>query len=155
MCHNIAKFEMHEVDGVRTRLCVHRKGATRSFPGDRDEVPRAYRSVAQPVLVPGDMGSGSYVCAGTQKALEETFGSCCHGAGRALSRKAAKKAQSPSELLAELAARGVEVMARSKSTLAEEAPVAYKDVDVVVETVEKAGIGRRVARIRPVGVVKG
>lgn len=153
--HNIAKFEMHNVAGQRKRLCVHRKGATRSFPGSRDEVPPAYRSVGQPVLVPGNMGTGSYVCAGTEKALEETFGSCCHGAGRVMSRSAATKSQDARELLDELSARGVIVMARSKKTLVEEAPQAYKDVDVVAETVERAGIGRRVARIRPLGVVKG
>jgi len=155
VCHNIAKFEMHEVDGARKRLCVHRKGATRAFPGSREEVPAAYRSVGQPVLVPGDMGTGSYVCTGTEKAMAETFGSCCHGAGRVMSRTAARKGQNTDDLLRELEARNIVVMARSKKTLVEEAPGAYKDVDVVVDVVERAGIGRRVARIRPAGVIKG
>ena len=173
VCHNIAKFEMHVVScqlpvvscqssgvgavsgGQRTRLCVHRKGATRAFPGHHEDVPEVYRSVGQPVLVPGDMGTGSYVCAGTDQALAETFGSCCHGAGRVLSRTAARKARTASDLMRELNEKNIVVMARSKKTLAEEAPQAYKDVDVVAEIVDKAGIGRRVARIRPLGVIKG
>ncbi|HOZ48356.1 MAG TPA: RtcB family protein [Candidatus Hydrogenedentes bacterium] len=155
VCHNIAKFERHDVDGVAKRLCVHRKGATRAFPGSRDEVPSMYRAVGQPVLIPGDMGTGSYVCVGTEAALERTFGSCCHGAGRVMSRSAAKKAQKGHDLMAELEAKNIVVMARSKDTLVEEAPGAYKDVDAVVGVVERAGIGRRVARIRPLGVIKG
>jgi tRNA-splicing ligase RtcB len=155
VCHNIAKLEVHEVGGVRRRLCVHRKGATRAFPGDRPEVPRAYRHVGQPVLVPGDMGTGTYVCTGTDKAMSDTFGSCCHGAGRVLSRTAARKAKNAKDLFRELAERDVILMARSKKTASEESPDAYKDIDIVAEVVERAGIGRRVARIRPVGVVKG
>jgi tRNA-splicing ligase RtcB len=155
VCHNIAKFETHEVNGVRKRLCVHRKGATRAFPGSRDEVPTVYRSVGQPVLIPGDMGTGSYVCAGTQGALDKTFGSCCHGAGRMLSRTAASKGRNASDLLHELESRGIVVVARSKKTLVEESPEAYKDIDAVAEVVSKAGIGLLVARIRPVGVIKG
>ena len=155
VCHNIAKFETHEVNGVRKRLCVHRKGATRAFPGTRDEVPAVYRSVGQPVLIPGDMGTGSYVCAGTQGALDKTFGSCCHGAGRMLSRTAASKGRDAKDLLRELEAREIVVMARSKRTLVEESPEAYKDIDAVAEVVSKAGIGLLVARIRPVGVIKG
>ena len=155
VCHNIAKFELHDVAGARKRLCVHRKGATRAFPGSREEVPAAYRAVGQPVLVPGDMGTGSYICAGTDKALATTFGSCCHGAGRVMSRRAAKKAQNTSDLLKQLNDQGIVVIARSKKTLAEEGPQAYKDVDIVAEIVDKAGIGHRVARIRPLGVIKG
>ena len=155
VCHNIAKFEVHDVNGVAKRLCVHRKGATRAFPGSRDEAPAAYRRVGQPVLVPGDMGTGSLVCAGTERALELTFGSSCHGAGRVLSRNAARKSMDSAELMAELTRGGVEVMARSKRVLSEEMPGAYKDIDVVGEVLENAGIGKRVARIRPVGVVKG
>jgi len=155
VCHNIAKFEMHEVDGVRRRLCVHRKGATRAFPGSRDEVPAQYRAAGQPVLVPGDMGTGSYVCAGTERALATTFGSCCHGAGRVMSRSAARKAQKAGALLESLGERDIVVMARSKKTIAEESPDAYKDIDLVAEVLERAGLGRRVARIRPMGVVKG
>lgn len=155
VCHNIAKLEEHEVDGRKRLLCVHRKGATRAFPGSRPEVLARYKHAGQPVLIPGDMGTGSYICAGTETALKKSFGSCCHGAGRTLSRKAATKAKSSSELLNELEARDIFVLARSKKTLAEEAPEAYKDIDMVAAVVEQAGIGRRVARIRPVGVVKG
>lgn len=155
VCHNIAKLEEHTVDGKRKRLCVHRKGATRAFPGSRDEVPEAYRAVGQPVLIPGDMGTGSFVCAGTDTAMEKTFGSCCHGAGRMLSRSAALKQRSANAMLEELESRGIVVMARSKKTLAEESPEAYKDIDAVAEVVAKAGLGRLVVRIRPLGVIKG
>ncbi|MCX5759196.1 MAG: RtcB family protein [Candidatus Hydrogenedentes bacterium] len=155
VCHNIAKIEEHEVAGKRKRLCVHRKGATRAFPGSRSEVPALYRAVGQPVLIPGDMGTGSYVCAGTDAAMDKTFGSCCHGAGRMLSRSAALKQRNANSLLEELGSRGIVVMARSKKTLAEESPEAYKNIDAVVEVVAKAGLGRPVARIRPVGVIKG
>lgn len=155
VCHNIAKFEEHEVDGNRRQLCVHRKGATRAFPSGRKEVPPFYREVGQPVLIPGDMGTGSYVCAGTETAMEKTFGSCCHGAGRMMSRTAASKGTNANDLLRELGERGIVVMARSKKTLAEESPNAYKDIDAVADVVDKAGIGRLVARIRPVGVIKG
>ncbi len=155
VCHNIAKLEEHNVGGVKRRLCVHRKGATRAFPGSRPEVPVMYKSVGQPVLVPGDMGTGSYVCVGTETALETTFGSCCHGAGRLLSRTAARKTQSPNALLEDLQARGIVVMARSKKTVTEESPDAYKDVDHVANVADRAGIGKRVARIRPIGVIKG
>lgn len=155
VCHNIAKFEEHNIDGKTKRLCVHRKGATRAFPGSRVEVPPMYREVGQPVLIPGDMGTGSYVCAGTDEAMDKTFGSCCHGAGRMMSRTAAKKAQSPQALLEDLERRGVVVMARSKKTLTEEAPDAYKDIDGVANVVREARIGRPIVRIRPIGVIKG
>ena len=155
VCHNIAKFETHEVAGKSKRLCVHRKGATRAFPGSREEVPEMYRGVGQPVLIPGSMGTGSYVCAGTEVALAKSFGSCCHGAGRVLSRTAARKARKGTNLAAELEERGILVMARSKKTLAEESPEAYKDIDSVAELVDQAGLGKRVARIRPIGVIKG
>ena len=155
VCHNIAKFEMHEINGERRRLCVHRKGATRVFPGDREEVPDAYRHVGQPVLVPGDMGTGSWVCAGTGKAMRETFGSACHGAGRVMSRTSARKGENAAALLRELEEQGVIVMARSKKTVTEESPSAYKDIDAVTAVLDTAGIARRVARIRPTGVVKG
>jgi len=155
VCHNIAKFEMHDVNGVSKRLCVHRKGATRAFPGSRAEVPGVYRGVGQPVLIPGDMGTASYVCVGTEKALAETFGSACHGAGRVLSRHAAMKAQTAAELLRHMEEQDIVVMARNKKTLVEEAPQAYKDIDAVAEVCERSGIGRRVARLRPTGVIKG
>ncbi len=155
VCHNIAKFEIHEVEGQRRRLCVHRKGATRAFPGNREEVPEAYRRVGQPVLVPGDMGTGSWVCAGTDEAMTETFGSACHGAGRVKSRTSARKGEDAAALLRELEQQGIFVMARSKKTVTEESPSAYKDIDDVTAVLDTAGISRRVARIRPVGVVKG
>ncbi|HUW62472.1 MAG TPA: RtcB family protein [Candidatus Bathyarchaeia archaeon] len=155
VCHNIAKIETHNVGGRVRRLCVHRKGATRAFPGTRPEVLERYRAVGQPVLIPGDMGTGSYVCAGTETALEKTFGSCCHGAGRMLSRKAASKAKDAATLMHELEAKSIVVMARSKRTLTEEAPEAYKDIDAVADVVAESGIGLKVARIRPVGVIKG
>jgi len=155
VCHNIAKFEVHEVAGVRKRLCVHRKGATRAFPGTRAEVPPRYRSVGQPVLVPGNMGTGSYVCVGTERAMEETFGSSCHGAGRMMSRGAALRTKKADEVIADLEQREIVIMARSKKTIAEEMPDAYKDIDAVVEVLDKAGLARRVARLRPVGVIKG
>ncbi|HCC33454.1 MAG TPA: RNA-splicing ligase RtcB, partial [Clostridiales bacterium] len=153
--HNIVKPEEHLVAGDMKKLWVHRKGATRAFgPGDR-RVNAAYRSVGQPVLVPGDMGSQSYVLAGTATAMTDTFGSSCHGAGRRLSRTAAKRAVRGEELRRRLEAGGIAVRARSMSDLAEEAPEAYKDVSRVVEVTEQAGISRRVARLRPLGVMKG
>jgi len=155
VCHNIAKFEIHDVAGARKRLCVHRKGATRAFPPGRSEIPVPYRHVGQPVLIPGDMGSGSYVCVGTEKALSTTFGSSCHGAGRVKSRTAARKGVQADAIIRELAEQGIIVMARTKKTVVEEQSNAYKDIDTVVDVVERAGLGRRVARIRPLGVVKG
>ena len=155
VAHNIAKFEEHMVEGQLKRLCVHRKGATRAFPGSRKEVHERYRTVGQPVLIPGDMGTRSYVCAGSDVALEKTFGSCCHGAGRQMSRTAAAKGRNAGDLLDELSARGIVVMARSKRTLTEESPEAYKDIDAVADVVRQSGIARVVARIRPIGVIKG
>jgi len=155
VCHNVAKVEEHEVDGERRPLLVHRKGATRAFgPGD-PRVPEAYREVGQPVLIPGDMGRYSYVLAGTAGAMEETFGSSCHGAGRVLSRHQALKAARGRSLHRELLERGIEVISRGKKTLGEEMSEAYKDVSRVVGVVERAGLSRRVARLEPIGVVKG
>ncbi len=155
VCHNIAKLERHEVGGRERLLCVHRKGATRAFPAGHRDVPAAYRGVGQPVLVPGDMGRCSYVCVGTETAMKDTFGSSCHGAGRLMSRRKARKAAHGRKLAEEMAARGVYVMATGKGTLAEEMPSAYKDVADVVGVTERAGIARRVARLRPLGVIKG
>jgi len=155
VAHNIAKREEHLVDGSKTRVIVHRKGATRSFGPDQTDVPSSYRDVGQPVLIPGDMGSASYVLRGTDKAMEETFGSTCHGAGRVMSRKAATRKFSSSEITSGLAASGIFVKAASPRVVAEEAPGAYKDVDQVVETAHGAGISLKVARMRPLGVVKG
>jgi tRNA-splicing ligase RtcB len=155
VCHNIAKWEEHEVDGKRRRLCVHRKGATRAFAPGHTAVPEAYRAVGQPVLVPGDMGRYSYVLSGTDRAMRETFGSSCHGAGRRLSRvKAMKKAQGR-PLFQELEDKGVFVRANNKRTVAEEMPEAYKDVADVVEVMHAAGIAKKVAKLVPLAVVKG
>ncbi|MGE4542655.1 MAG: RtcB family protein [Pedobacter sp.] len=155
VCHNIAKWENHVVQGVRRRLCVHRKGATRAFPPGHPEVPACYRAIGQPVLIPGDMGRYSYVLVGTAGGFEQTFGSTCHGAGRVLSRHAAKKVARGRNIEAELAARGIVLRAAERGTVAEEISEAYKDVSEVVEVVQQAGIGRIVARLRPLAVVKG
>jgi tRNA-splicing ligase RtcB len=155
VAHNIAKFEEHEVDGRRTRLCVHRKGATRAFGPGYQGLPPDYRDVGQPVLVPGSMGTASYVMVGTNKAMELTFGSSCHGAGRVMSRSKARKAIWGSELRKDLEGQGIVVRAGSNKGLAEEAPAAYKDVSRVVEVVHGAGIARKVAQLRPVAVIKG
>ncbi|MBU1676932.1 RtcB family protein, partial [bacterium] len=155
VAHNIAKWEEHVVDGRRRRLCVHRKGATRAFGPGRPELPERYRATGQPVLIPGDMGRCSYVLRGTNQAMAETFGSACHGAGRVMSRKRALKAGHGRDLLAESRARGVTLRVTGKRTLAEEMPEAYKDVSAVVDTVHDAGLATRVARLRPLVVVKG
>ena len=153
--HNIAKIEEHRVNGKSEKLCVHRKGATRAFPAGHPDIPKQYAGVGQPILIPGDMGRMSYVLAGTEKAMQETFGSTCHGAGRMMSRAAAKRSVNGRELLAALESRGIAVRAGSLPGLAEEAPEAYKDVGDVVRVAHGAGISRKVARTRPVAVVKG
>jgi tRNA-splicing ligase RtcB len=155
VCHNIAKREFHLIDGERREVCVHRKGATRAFPPGHPAVPEVYRQIGQPVLIPGDMGRYSYVLVGTEKAMEETFGSTCHGAGRLQSRTQAMKASRGRPLHRELEDRGIFVRAASRATLAEEAPEAYKDVSRVVEVVHRAGISRKVAKLRPWAVMKG
>ncbi len=155
VAHNIAKFETHKTPEGAKRLLVHRKGATRAFGPGHADVPERYRPVGQPVLIPGDMGRASYVLAGTETAMENTFGSACHGAGRVMSRTAAMKKKSGREVADDLARRGVKVLTASLRTLAEEMPEAYKDVDEVVEAVHGAGLAKRVARLRPLAVVKG
>lgn len=155
VAHNIAKLETHAVNGKERLVCVHRKGATRAFPAGHPEVTPRYRSVGQPVLIPGSMGTASYVCAGAPGAMEHTFGSTAHGAGRVLSRHAAIRQAQGRSIGQELAGQGIQVMARGRETLAEEAPAAYKDIDEVVETVHAAGLSRKVARLKPLGVVKG
>jgi tRNA-splicing ligase RtcB (3'-phosphate/5'-hydroxy nucleic acid ligase) len=155
VCHNIAKRESHTVGGELREVCVHRKGATRAFPPGHPAVPADYRAVGQPVLIPGDMGRYSYVLVGTEGAMQETFGSTCHGAGRVQSRTQAKKASKGRPLQRELEDRDIFVMAASRGTLLEEAPEAYKDVSQVVGVVHRAGISRKVAKLRPWGVVKG
>lgn len=155
VAHNIAKFERYEIDGQMKTLCVHRKGATRAFgPGD-PELPEAYRDLGQPVIIPGDMGRYSYVLLGSQQAREETFGTSCHGAGRAMSRVAALKAAGSRSIEKELEAEGIIVMGRGKKGIAEEQPAAYKDVNDVVHVMHEAGLASKVVRLRPMGVIKG
>lgn len=151
VAHNIAKVEEHHGEEV----CVHRKGATRAFGPSHPETPRAYRDVGQPVFIPGSMGTGSYVLVGDDEALERSFGSACHGAGRTMSRGQARRTRHGGEVKRELEERGIVVRCPSMKELAEEAPYAYKDVDHVVGVVERAGLARRVARMAPMGVVKG
>ena len=155
VAHNIAKIEEHIVDGKPIKVCVHRKGATRAFPPGHPEVPEVYREVGQPVLIPGDMGRYSFVLVGTQKAMEETFGTTCHGAGRMMSRKGALRKARGRNIAKEMEEQGIIVRAQNKATLGEEASYAYKDVANVVEVVHNAGISRKVAKLRPIGVVKG
>ena len=155
VAHNIAKIEEHEVQGVRKTVCVHRKGATRSFPAGHLEVPPRYRQIGQPVIIPGDMGRSSWVLVGQPASMQRTFGTTCHGAGRVLSRSAAVKQAKGRRIDHELAAQGVIARCRSWKGLAEEQPDAYKDVSVVVDVVHRAGLASRVARLRPVAVVKG
>ncbi|MGQ9598222.1 MAG: RtcB family protein [Anaerolineae bacterium] len=155
VAHNIAKIEEHVVDGQKMKLCIHRKGATRAFGPGHPAVTPVYRAVGQPVLVPGDMGTASYVLVGTADAMEESFGTTCHGAGRTMSRAAAKKKIQGGTLRQELEAQGIRVRAGSMAGLAEEAPEAYKDIDAVVEVVDGAGLARKVAKLRPLAVMKG
>ncbi len=155
IAHNIAKIEEHKVNGRKQKLCVHRKGATRAFPPGHPDVPPVYRDIGQPVLLPGDMGRYSFLAVGGERAMEDSFGSTCHGAGRAQSRGAAKRLLKGHDIQRELAEQGILVRARGWASLAEEAPIAYKDVVDVVRVAHNAGLSRRVARMRPIGVVKG
>jgi len=155
LSHNIAKKEQHDINGKLHTLCIHRKGATRAFgPGHR-AIPIDYQQSGQPVIVPGDMGNASYVLAGTQIAMEKTFGSACHGAGRILSRSAAKRAAKGRSIVDELQEKGVHIRYRGRSTLAEEMPDAYKNISDVVNVIENTGIAKKVARLKPLGVIKG
>lgn len=153
--HNIAKFEKYNIDGKEKLLCIHRKGATRAFGPGNPALPDVYKEIGQPVIIPGDMGRNSYLLLGTKRAEEETFASTCHGAGRLMSRTAALNDPGRHTLLKDLEAKGIKVMAAGKGTLAEEAPYAYKDVNEVVDVVDKAGISKKVCRMRPIGVIKG
>jgi len=155
VAHNIAKLEEYEVDRALRQLVVHRKGATRAFPAGHPDVPEKYRAIGQPVLVPGDMGRYSFVAVGTDAAMKESFGSTCHGAGRVMGRKAATRALAGTDVAAELRKKGIIVRAQDRSLLAEEAPQAYKDVADVIDVCHHAGLSKRVARTRPIGVVKG
>lgn len=155
VAHNMAKRERHKIHGKELDVLVHRKGATRSFPAGAAAVPPAYRGVGQPVLIPGSMGTASYVLVGTERAMEESFGTVCHGAGRALSRTAAKRGRDARVETKRLEERGILVRAETRDGVLEEIPEAYKDIDAVVDVVHSAGLARRVARLRPMGVVKG
>lgn len=155
VAHNIAKLESHRLEGQLVDVCVHRKGATRAFAPGHPDVPEQYRPFGQPVLVPGDMGRYSFILAGTEGAMDQTFGSTCHGAGRVMSRTAAKRGARGEDIQRELASRGIVVRGHSQAGIAEEAPAAYKDARIVVDVVHTAGISRRVARVRPLGVIKG
>lgn len=155
IAHNIAKIEEHMIDGEKRKLCVHRKGATRAFGPHSEVLPAKYRSCGQPVLVPGDMGTESYICVGTEDAMDMTFGSSCHGAGRVMSRRQAKKTSRKRKIFQELEDKGIQVMAKSKATVSEEMPHAYKNVSEVVQTMHDLNITRKVARVVPMGVIKG
>ncbi|MFC1531846.1 RtcB family protein [Thermodesulfobacteriota bacterium] len=155
VCHNVAKKELHRVDGEEILLCVHRKGATRSLPPGHPILPQIYHDTGQPVLIPGDMGTYSYVLAGTHGAMEQSFGSSCHGAGRVLSRSKAIKMAKGRSIHRELEDKGIFVQSRGKRTLKEEMPEAYKDVSQVVDVVHETGLAKKVARLRPLGVIKG
>lgn len=155
VAHNIVKIEKHKIDGKTFRLAVHRKGATRAFAPGRPEIPRDYQSVGQPVLIPGDMGRCSYVLAGTEKAMDETFGSTCHGAGRLLSRHAAKRLAKGRAINRELESRGIFVKSSGATTLKEEMSEAYKDISDVVHVVDSSGISKKVVKLKPLGNIKG
>jgi tRNA-splicing ligase RtcB (3'-phosphate/5'-hydroxy nucleic acid ligase) len=155
VCHNIAKIENHTVNGEKKKLCVHRKGATRAFPPNHPDIPKDYRSIGQPVLIPGDMGRCSYVLVGTEGAMKETFGSTCHGAGRVMSRHQAIKVAKGRAIARELEDKGIIVKGASQGTIVEEMPEAYKDVTDVVNVVHHAGISLKVAKLVPMGVIKG
>jgi tRNA-splicing ligase RtcB len=155
IAHNMGKIEDHQINDERVRVCVHRKGSTRAFGPGFEGLPEAYRPLGQPVLVPGSMGTASWVLLGTEGSMQQSFGSTCHGAGRVMSRKQAKRSIRGEDLRRKLELQGIHVRAGSMSGLAEEAPQAYKDVDAVVEVVTKAGIAAKVARLRPLAVIKG
>lgn len=155
VCHNIAKIEEHIIDGIKQQVCVHRKGATRSFTPGSLQIPELYRNAGQPVLIPGDMGRYSYIAVGTQRSMDETFGSSCHGAGRLMSRHQAIKEGKGRDCINELNRSGVTIQAKGLKTIAEEMPFAYKDVSEVMNIMHCAGISTKVAKLKPVGVIKG
>jgi len=155
VCHNIAKLERHQVEGREREVMVHRKGATRAFAPGHPDVPEVYRHVGQPVLIPGSMGTASYVLVGAEGAMQESFGTTCHGAGRVMSRTAAKKSSYAQNAKQRLEEQGILVRAETRDGITEEIPEAYKDVDTVIDVVHNAGLARRVARLKPIGVIKG
>jgi tRNA-splicing ligase RtcB len=155
VAHNIAKIEEHDFEGERVKLIVHRKGATRAFGPGEEEIPASFQTTGQPIIIPGSMGTASYVMAGTRQGMKLTFGSTCHGAGRQMSRRAAQRTVNAAILEKELAERNIYVRAGSRRGVCEEAPVAYKDIEEVIQVVHGAGIANKVARIRPLAVIKG
>jgi tRNA-splicing ligase RtcB (3'-phosphate/5'-hydroxy nucleic acid ligase) len=155
VAHNIAKIEEHDINGVKEKVMVHRKGATRAFPAGHPEVPKEFRHIGQPVLIPGSMGTASYILAGLPGSMDQTFGSACHGSGRLLSRTAARKKARGEEIREELNAMGITIQTGSMKGLSEEAPHAYKNVESVVDVVEQAGIAKKIARMKPLAVIKG
>jgi len=155
VAHNIAKLEEHEVDGKRRKVYVHRKGATRAFPAGHPEVPSKYRSVGHPVIIPGDMGAGTYVLVGTDRGMKESFGSTCHGAGRMMSRATAINTYNASTVKQQLESKGIYLKASTKDGIIEEAPGAYKNIDDVIAVVSGAGLSRPVVKLTPIGVMKG
>ena len=155
VCHNIAKLERHKVGGRERKVMVHRKGATRAFPAGRPEVPEVYKSCGQPVLIPGSMGTASYILVGAEGAMQQTFGTTCHGAGRVMSRTAARKSEYAENARQRLEDQGIFVRSESRDGITEEIPEAYKDVDAVINVVHNAGLSKRVARLKPMGVIKG
>jgi tRNA-splicing ligase RtcB (3'-phosphate/5'-hydroxy nucleic acid ligase) len=155
VAHNIAKFEKHDLDGQSRLLCVHRKGATRAFGPGHPDVPEDYRDIGQPVIIPGDMGRASYLLLGTERAMSESFGSTCHGAGRVMSRTEALKKGKSRSIKTELEKKGIVVLAQRNKTLLEEMPDAYKNIDNIVDVVVSAGISKKVCRMKPLGVIKG
>lgn len=155
VAHNIAKIEEHKVEGQKLKVCVHRKGATRAFPPGHEDIPQRYKEIGQPVFIPGDMGRCSFIAVGTQKAMEESFGSTCHGAGRILSRHAARRSLRGKDVAQDLERRGITIKTGNTPSLAEEASQAYKDVTEVIEVCHQAGISKKVARATPLGVIKG
>lgn len=155
VCHNIAKIEEHTVDSSKKKVLVHRKGATRAFPKHHKDIPAVYKEYGQPVLIPGSMGTYSYVLVGTETAMKETFGSTCHGAGRSLSRNKAKLIMSADEAVKKLREKGITIQASTRSGITEEIPEAYKNISAVVDVVHKAGLSLKVAKLKPIGVIKG
>jgi tRNA-splicing ligase RtcB len=155
VAHNIAKIEEHKVEGQKLKVCVHRKGATRAFPPGHEDIPQRYKEIGQPVFIPGDMGRCSFIAVGTQKAMEESFGSTCHGAGRILSRHAARRSLRGKDVAQDLERRGITIKTGNTPSLAEEASQAYKDVTEVIEVCHQAGISKKVVRATPLGVIKG
>jgi tRNA-splicing ligase RtcB len=155
VCHNVAKFEKHRINGELKEVCIHRKGATRSFGPGREEIPAVYRSVGQPVIIPGSMGTSSYILVGTEEAEKISFGSTAHGAGRVMSRHEARRRFRGEKIKQELERKGIELKSTNWRGVAEEASGAYKDVDEVVRISHEAGIGKMVAKVVPIGVIKG